>query len=53
MKKTILFISLLFIFNFHGQNIYFDSISKVKKRSYTYKKINGKKLSSTFINQKV
>jgi len=52
MKKTILFISLLFISNLHGQNIYFDSISKVKKRSHTYKKINGKKLKLDFYTPK-
>ena len=52
MKKIILIISLLFIFNLHGQNIYFDNISKVKKRSYTYKKINGKKLKLDFYKPK-
>lgn len=52
MKKTILFISLFFIFNLNGQSIYLDSISKVKKRSYTYKKINSKKLKLDFYTPK-
>jgi acetyl esterase/lipase len=36
----------------HSQNKYFDSISKVKKRTFKYKKIDGKKLKLDFYTPK-
>ncbi|WP_439132565.1 alpha/beta hydrolase [Polaribacter sp.] len=52
MKSVFIIIFLFFGNLIHAQNIYFDSISKVKKRTYKYKKINGEKLKLDFYTPK-
>lgn len=52
MKRIILFVFLLSVFTSNGQTIYFDSISKVKKRTYTYDKIDGERLKLDFYKPK-
>lgn len=49
------YITLLFLFMVNSivaQKIYFDSISKVSKRTYTYKKYDNKKLKLDFYKPK-
>ncbi len=53
--KAIFFINFLFFCNLiqlQAQDIYFDSISKVKKRTYKYKKVDGEKLKLDFYTPK-
>ncbi|MHB0756237.1 alpha/beta hydrolase family protein [Polaribacter sp. M15] len=52
MKSIFVVTFLFFISSLHAQEIYFDSISKVKKRTYKYKKIDGKKLKLDFYSPK-
>ena len=51
--KILVSLFLFFYLNtITSQNIYFDSISKVKKRTYKYHKIDGKKLKLDFYRPK-
>ncbi|WP_397445923.1 alpha/beta hydrolase [Polaribacter sp. R77954] len=52
MKRLFLFTLLFFINILNAQEIYFDSISKVKTRTFKYKKIDGKKLKLDFYKPK-
>lgn len=53
MKYALSFILLFIVSTYSfGQTIYFDSISKVKKRMYTYHKVDGKKLKLDFYQPK-
>lgn len=52
MKILVSLTFLFFLNNTIGQRIYFDSISKVKKRTYRYQKINDNKLKLDFYSPK-
>lgn len=52
MKSVFLFTFLFFISTIQTQEIYFDSIFKVKKRTFKYKKIDGQKLKLDFYSPK-
>lgn len=52
MKRIVLLTFLFVINSVNSQEIYFDSIFKVKKRTYRYKKIDGEKLKLDFYKPK-
>jgi acetyl esterase/lipase len=54
MKFLISFVFLFFVLSSvtYGQVKYFDSISKVKKKTYCYKKLEGKRLNLDFYKPK-